>query len=197
MLKKITSLGMLTVGILLLAVWMHRDSPKSTAFAQGADTCTRLINSCSSDCDEAVTCREEVLKKWVAQCKKNPLDADEIQQHIIAECNECNRRCRWFEGTWEGKGYQSNTKTSWTIRFTAQGDSYDIEYPSLSCGGKWYLLSKTSAQARFRERITYGREACVDSGLIMLERVNSSELGFRWSENDSGPVLAAGRLRRQ
>jgi hypothetical protein len=197
MLKRITGLGMLAVCILLLALWVHRDSAKSAAFAQGADTCTRLINSCPSDCDEAAACREEVLKKWVARCKDNPNIGTEANARVAEECSECNRRCRWFDGTWEGTGYQSDSKTSWTIRFTAQADSYEIEYPSLSCGGRWYLLSKDASQARFREKITYGRDTCADNGIALLERKSPSQLGFRWSYNESSPVVAAGNLRKQ
>jgi len=72
-----------------------------------------------------------------------------------------------MEGTWTGIGQQSNS-TSWTIRLTVSGNSYKIEYPSLSCGGHWSLTRQAQFTASFIEHITYGRDKCIDGGEVTV-----------------------------
>jgi hypothetical protein len=40
-----------------------------------------------------------------------------------------SRNQSWLNGTWEGKGYQSDTDETWTMRLTVKGNKYLIEYP--------------------------------------------------------------------
>ena len=87
-----------------------------------------------------------------------------------------NQTESWLNGTWEGAAYQRDIKSSWTMRLVAEGDKYSIEYPSLSCGGEWILVSKDSNRARFRERITYGKKQCVNNGNVFIERLNDSQI---------------------
>lgn len=64
-------------------------------------------------------------------------------------------------GIWEGQGEQ-NSGSSWTIRLTVTDENFSIEYPSLSCGGSWTLLSDAPYAATFFEDITFGSN-CIDT----------------------------------
>src|SRR4051794_1279466 len=58
----------------------------------------------------------------------------------------------WLRGTWEGTGYQTDDKSTWDMVVKVNGQRFTIDYPTLSCGGRWRLISLTAARARFRER---------------------------------------------
>jgi hypothetical protein len=53
----------------------------------------------------------------------------------------------WIKGTWEGAGYQTDNQSTWTMRLTARGRRFSIDYPSLDCGGRWQLISIGSYRA--------------------------------------------------
>lgn len=103
----------------------------------------------------------------------------------------------WLKGTWEGTGYQIDTDETWTMRLKAEGRRFLIEYPSLNCGGQWRLVSIDSRRARFRERITFGLEDCVDGGTVVIERLNARQIAFRYSYRGSGEVSASAILNRK
>lgn len=103
----------------------------------------------------------------------------------------------WLHGTWEGTGYQIDTESTWTMRLSARGNTYHIEYPSLNCGGEWRLLSINASRATFRERITRGREACVDRGSVVIERLSGRQIAFRFSLRGSNEVSSSAILNRK
>src|SRR5688572_14179947 len=78
----------------------------------------------------------------------------------------------WMNGTWEGTGYQTDNNQTWTMKLTAQGRSYRIEYPSLKCGGRWVPLSIDRGRAKFIEKITFGLEDCVNNGIVVIEKLS-------------------------
>lgn len=106
-------------------------------------------------------------------------------------------RGSWLRGTWEGTGYQIDSDSTWTMRLTARGGEYLIEYPSLNCGGRWRLLSINSRVATFREQIAVGRGACVDRGRVVVERLNGRQIAYRFSHRGSTEVSASAILKRQ
>ena len=103
----------------------------------------------------------------------------------------------WLNGTWEGTGYQIDSDTTWTMSFKARGKRYSIEYPSLNCRGTWRLISVNSRRAIFRERITSGREACVDQGVVTIENLNGRQLAYRFSYAKTDQVSASAILNRK
>lgn len=107
------------------------------------------------------------------------------------------RRIAWLGGTWEGTGYQIDTNTTWTMRLTARGGKYLIEYPSLNCGGKWRRLSINSRVAAFRERIEVGRGECVDEGRVVIQRLNGRQIAYRFYQRGSSEVSASAILNRK
>jgi hypothetical protein len=115
----------------------------------------------------------------------NPAEA---QAQIAAACGQCNAQCgsdelAWMQGTWQGTGYQSGTKSSWAMRLVVTASSYSIQYPSLSCGGYWSLNQTGSGTASFTEHITSGKDKCVDGGSVTVGKLGQNQMQFRWSGN--------------
>jgi hypothetical protein len=103
----------------------------------------------------------------------------------------------WLNGNWEGTGYQIDSGTTWTMNFTARGRQFTIEYPSLNCRGTWRLIRVNSRRATFRERITVGRNECVDQGLVTIEKLNGRQIAYRFSYAGTTQVSASAILNRK
>ncbi len=103
----------------------------------------------------------------------------------------------WLRGTWEGKGYQSDSENTWDMRLTVRGRSYTVEYPSLECAGRWRLLSLSRTRAVFRETLTKGAEKCSQGGRVVLQRLNSRQLGYWYSHRGSTDYVASAILNRR
>ena len=114
----------------------------------------------------------------------------------VAVCPQGKSRA-WLNGSWEGTGYQMDTDTTWTMSFRARGKRYTIEYPSLKCSGTWRLVSVNSRRAIFRERITVGRESCIDRGVVTIERLNGRQIAYRFSQAGTSQVSASAILNRK
>ncbi len=108
-----------------------------------------------------------------------------------------NKDYEWLNGTWEGTAYQIDSDTIWTMRLTASGGRYAIEYPTLKCGGSWRIVSLSLERATFIERINHGRDKCVDDGNLIIERLNAEQILFRWTLPDSLEVMATAVLKRK
>ena len=103
----------------------------------------------------------------------------------------------WLRGVWEGKGYQTDTDDTWAMKLTVKGRRYTVEYPSLECGGRWRLLSLSSRRAVFRETITSGTERCTQGGRVVIQRLNTRQLGYWFSEAGSNDYTASAVLNRR
>ena len=103
----------------------------------------------------------------------------------------------WLRGAWEGKGYQSDSENTWDMRLTVRGRSYTVEYPSLECAGRWRLLSLSRTRAVFRETLTKGAEKCSQGGRVVLQRLNSRQLGYWYSHRGSTDYVASAILNRR
>ena len=104
----------------------------------------------------------------------------------------------WLRGTWEGTGYQSDSDDkTWAMRLTVRGRGYAVEYPSLECAGRWRLLSLSRTRAVFRETITRGAERCSQGGRVVLQRLNSRQLGYWYSHRASSDYVASAILNRR
>jgi hypothetical protein len=102
----------------------------------------------------------------------------------------------WIFGTYEGKGYQTDSDTNWTVGFKIQGNKYVIEYPSLKCGGEWKLISINGKEARFRERINYGLEECTNNSLVVVQRLSNKQILLLYRNQGSNEVIASVILNR-
>ena len=63
-----------------------------------------------------------------------------------------------------------------------------MEYPSLDCGGTLTFEGTNGNVHLYRERIAYGRDRCLDSGLVGVEPVGTS---MRWQWTGSGAKATA------
>jgi hypothetical protein len=103
----------------------------------------------------------------------------------------------WIKGTWEGTGYQTDDQSTWTMRLTARGRRFSIEYPSLNCGGRWQLVSINSYRARFRERLDHGQDKCADNGKVTIQRLRPRQVFFFYSNAGTREVTASAVLNRK
>jgi hypothetical protein len=104
---------------------------------------------------------------------------------------------KWLSGTWEGKGFQTDTEAVWSMKLRARRGRYIIEYPSLKCGGNWRLIGSGSGKIRFREKITYGKEECVDNSVAVIQRLNATQIAVWYSFENSPAVVASAILNRR
>lgn len=102
----------------------------------------------------------------------------------------------WLRGEWEGTGYQTDSNSTWAMRLSVKGRAYAVEYPSLECGGTWRLLRLSRGRAVFRETITRGAERCAQRGTVVIERLNSRQLGYWFSQAGSNEYTASAILNR-
>jgi hypothetical protein len=103
----------------------------------------------------------------------------------------------WLDGVWEGTGYQTNPKSTWTMKLTAQNNTYSIEYPSLSCRGKWVLQSKEAGKARFKEVITQGLNRCENNGAVLIEKISDTQLSFKYSSPNTASITSTAVLKKK
>jgi hypothetical protein len=100
-------------------------------------------------------------------------------------------RAESLSGHWCGVGEQANpdgTKYYWSANLLLNGGEGRMEYPSLDCGGS-LTFERADGNARFyRERIEYGREKCLDAGLVRVEQQGTSVL---WEWTGSGITATA------
>lgn len=69
-----------------------------------------------------------------------------------------------------------------------EGTTGRMDYPSLGCGGPLMLERSDGSVHYYRERITYGRDLCIDDGLIAV-RLEAGSVHWRWE--GSGAIAAA------
>lgn len=116
---------------------------------------------------------------------------------FAASVSAQTKSATWMRGTWEGTGYQIDDKSTWTMLLKARGRSFAIDYPSLSCGGRWRPISIGAARARFVERLDRGQDKCADKGIVTIQRVNRNQVIFWWSYAGDTEVSASAVLTRK
>jgi hypothetical protein len=103
----------------------------------------------------------------------------------------------WIKGTWEGTGYQIDDQSTWTMRLTVGRRSFSIDYPSLSCGGRWKLIAIDGFRARFKERLDRGQDKCTDNGNVVIQRLSKRQVLFLYSNAGKREVTASAVLQRK
>jgi hypothetical protein len=99
-------------------------------------------------------------------------------------------------GRWSGTGHQ-NDGSSWRIEVDVArvdgGPCAIVRYPELDCAGYWEC-SQTSNLRRLRavERITHGRDKCVDRVDVQLKLYRGEGAVFK---AHTGDIVARGRLQ--
>jgi len=79
----------------------------------------------------------------------------------------------------------------------ARGRTFSINYPSLSCGGHWKLISINVSRARFREVLDRGQDKCSDKGKVIVQRLNRNQILFMYHYKAARDVSASAVLKRR
>ncbi len=90
------------------------------------------------------------------------------------------KKTDWINGVWRGTGFQLNNSSSWSIRFEAntKTNTYKIDYGSLSCRGNWELQKMEKNRAVFIEKITEGKDKCINGNTIIVTFVSERYLSY-------------------
>ncbi len=101
-----------------------------------------------------------------------------------------------LSGQWCGEAEQTGPgdyRSRWSATLVLEESMGRMDYPSLGCGG---TLTFERAEGRvdfYRERITYGRERCIDGGLVGVQSLQAS---VHWEWNGSGATATAALTAR-
>jgi hypothetical protein len=103
-------------------------------------------------------------------------------RHVIVLCLLAvgPARAETLSGSWCGIAEQANPdggKSYWSANLLLRGAEGHMEYPSLDCGGTLTLERTQGDIHYYREHIAYGRDRCLDGGLVAVEKVGTS---VRW-----------------
>jgi hypothetical protein len=94
-------------------------------------------------------------------------------------------------GQWCGRAEQTGPgdhRAEWSAILSLKGAAGSMEYPSLQCGGTLTFEGTDGNVHLYRERIDYGRDRCLDGGLVGVEPVGTS---IRWEWTGSGARATA------
>lgn len=93
-------------------------------------------------------------------------------------------------GTWSGTVTQSDNNQSYTVEMELYGGRGTINYPSLRCGGNLLLASEHDKTVSYRESLTFGKDKCIDGGLVQLSPHPSGDpTMWNWRWDGSGVVV--------
>lgn len=82
----------------------------------------------------------------------------------------------WFEGVWEGMGYQIDGQ-EWKVVLRANSkNDIIIQYPDLNCGGSWQLISEGNDVLKFKEHITEGVNNCDQGVDITIKKLSETQI---------------------
>ena len=97
-------------------------------------------------------------------------------------------------GTWSGT-LQQDARSTLSATITLAPSGYDIDYRPLSnCYGQLILVSESSADAVFTERITFGVQNCITGGKVVLSKAASNALDFKWYDPLTNALRVVGYL---
>ena len=121
---------------------------------------------------------------------------------LLASVNAAQaKRKPWLRGAWEGTGYQTDTDSTWPMTLTiTRGQrrrAFSVDYPSLKCGGRWQVLSIGRRRATFKEMLEHGQTECVDNGRVIIQRINTTQLLYLYSNQGSRKITASAILNRR
>jgi hypothetical protein len=96
--------------------------------------------------------------------KHKALSTNQQIKHMI----EHYYRVFEFNGVWTGQGTQGNGD-NWSIKLTINNGRYNIEYPSLECGGNLKIMTGDLKTLEFEEVITFGKNKCLNNGKVVIK----------------------------
>lgn len=101
---------------------------------------------------------------------------------------------RGFYGIWSGFFMRSNGGSGdATIEITDSGLA-TINYNSSNCGGELIIQEKSPLLVKFEEKLNFGQDHCQDGHLVVLKKVDNSQIKFLLYNKEKG--IAKGTLYR-
>jgi hypothetical protein len=164
---------LLTAGVLVLSYIVWRGNQGASPETTKSDANVQANNNADT---RKTTSNSNAGATDIVRASPTPTDSPDSQ---------------WLDGVWEGTGTQHTPKMSWSIRLTAENNTYTIEYPSLRCGGKWTLVELGDGSAKFKEVITRGLDSCSSNGDILIEKISDSQLSYKYTLPVIGEVATA------
>jgi len=186
-------LGGLTIGLVYL-VWKLNDS--SLAHSQSS-TNTYVPNSNESPASTPTNANTSPGNENKAAQLPDSSPSANANESATPTPTEDPTSLSWLEGVWSGEGYQTDTRTSWTMTLTVNGGEFSIDYPNIPCGGRWELDDKSSRGASFTEVLTRGADLCSNYGHVTVEKINDSEISCRFSHAGRRDVVATAVLSKR
>lgn len=99
----------------------------------------------------------------------------------LLACSPAQAQTLW--GQWCGVGEQTGPgalRSAWSANVVLKGPEGLVEYPSLQCGGTLTFERTDGNVHLYIERITYGRDRCIDGSSVGVELVGGS-LRVEWT----------------
>lgn len=123
-------------------------------------------------------------------------DEDSDRDFLNSYQEQIQETQRGFYGLWSGFIIRSNGGSGdVNIEITDSGLSR-VNYNSLKCGGELIIQEKTADLVKFKEKLTYGEDKCIDKHFISLKKINSIQLLYmQFDEHDK--EVARGTLYRE
>lgn len=97
-------------------------------------------------------------------------------------------------GSWEGQVTQNNPPLTYPMEMNLYGKVGNINYPSLGCGGNLEFIRTDGISFWYREHLTFGKDKCIDGGVIKLRRhpLGGNDWDWQW---DGGGISVRGVIR--
>jgi len=125
-----------------------------------------------------------------------PLSVPPTNSNVATNTNRNTESPEWLEGVWEGRGYQSDTKTNWIVRLRVQDGRGAVDYPSIPCLGRWNLIESDSREAKFVEVITDGTNRCASNSNVTIQKIKDSQISCMYTYTGSSVVIATAILTK-
>jgi len=103
---------------------------------------------------------------------------DKSRDYLQNPQERIERVKRGFYGVWSGFIIRSNGGSGDVIIEITETGIVTINYNSLKCGGELIIESKTADLVKFKEKLTYGDDKCVDKHSVVLKKINRTQLLF-------------------
>lgn len=91
-------------------------------------------------------------------------------------------------GDWQGVGIQVDGQ-EWSVGVNIGPKSSNVTYESIGCGGKWAYVMVNDDRITAIEALAFGREVCLDGGLLTVERFDENALIFSYFDQ-AGVIIA-------
>jgi hypothetical protein len=142
------------------------------------------------------------MNPFVPLRKNAPLDptksvfcATLIVLLLVSAVAQIKSHAAGLGGSFEGNVTQSKPPSTFPMEMNLYGNVGNINYPSLGCGGNLEFLRTDGTSFWYRERLSFGKDKCIDGGTIQLRRHalgDDNTWEWRW---EGGGVTVRGVIR--